>query len=145
MSQNPPKILEKCAKNHPKSRFRGVRGALGRGLGSMVVPRDAQEPKNIQKPRSRSPWDPPVGVHFRHFLRFVGVFLCTFFQTFLLWIFLSISDLPGPQKQWFCASRTSTYNIQIDHIHAVVLRSMPYAERCILSGENLISRHIISL
>ena len=64
MSQNPPKILEKCAKNQPKSRFRGVRGALGRGLGAMVAPRGAQEPKNIEKPRSRSTLGPPFGSPF---------------------------------------------------------------------------------
>ena len=106
MSQNPPKILEKCAKNHPKSRFRGVRGALGRGLGAMVVPRGAQEPKNIQKPRSRSTLGPPFGSPFSALFAFFRCFFVDFFPDIFVMDFLSISDLPGPQKQWFCLSKT---------------------------------------
>ena len=105
MSQNPPKILEKCAKNHRKSRFRGVRGALGRGLGAMVAPRGAQEPKNIQKPRSRSTLGPPCGSPFSALFAIVRCFLWIFFQTFLLWIFYRFQTSPD-LKKWFCLSKT---------------------------------------
>ena len=106
MSQNPPQILEKCAKNHRKSRFRGVRGVLGRGLGAMVAPRGAQEPKNIQKPRSRSTLGPPCGSPFSALFAIVRCFFVDFFPDIFVMDFLSISDLPGPQKQWFCLSKT---------------------------------------
>ena len=109
MSQNPPKILEKCAPNHPKSRFRGVRGALGRGLGAMVAPRGSRSPKILKNHVRGPPWDPPLGVHFRNFLRFFGVFLLIFFPDIFVMDFLSISDLPGPQKQWFCLSKTMLF------------------------------------
>ena len=101
-SQNPPRILEKCAKNYRKSRFRGVRGALGRGLGAMVVPRGAQEPKNSQKPRSRDTLGPPCGSPFSVLFAIVRCFFVDFFPDIFVMDFLSISDLPGPQKQWFC-------------------------------------------
>ena len=97
MSQNPPQILEKCAKNHRKSRFRGVRGALGRGLGAMVAPRGAQEPKNSQKPRSRDTLGPPFGSSFSALFAFFRCFFIDIFpERFFFIDFLSISDLPGP-------------------------------------------------
>ena len=59
-SQNPPKLDP----NSQKSRFGGVRGALGRGLGAMVAPRRAQELQNVRKPRSRLTLGPPFGTPF---------------------------------------------------------------------------------
>ena len=106
MSQNPPKILEKIAKNNRKSRFRGVRGALGRGLGAMVAPRGAQEPKNIEKPRSRSTLGPPFGSPFSALFAFFRCFFVDFFQNVFLWIFYQFQTSPDPEKPWFCVGKT---------------------------------------
>ena len=101
MSQNPSKILEKCAQNHPKSRFRGVLGALGRGLGAMVVPRAAQEPKNIQKPRSRSTLGLPFGNPFSALFAFFRCFFVDFFKTFVLWFFYRFQTSPDLKNSGF--------------------------------------------
>ena len=101
MSQNPPKILEKCAKNHRKSRFRGVRGALGRGLGAMVAPRGAQEPKNIQKPRSRSTLGPSCGSPFSALFAIFRVFFVDFFPDIFVMVFYRFQTSPDLKNSGF--------------------------------------------
>ena len=78
--QNPKKLT----KNHRKSRFRGVRGALGRGLGAMVTPRGAQEPKNSQKPRSRDTLGRSFGSPFSALCAFFRCLFVDFYQNVFL-------------------------------------------------------------
>ena len=79
----------KATQKHQKSRCGGVRGALGRGLGAMMVPRGAQEPQNVRKPRSRSTLGPPFGRSFSVLFRFFSVFFWRAFSEG------SLGGLPG--------------------------------------------------
>ena len=70
----------KATQKHQKSRCGGVRGALGRGLGAMMVPRGAQEPQNVRKPRSRSTLGPPFGRSFSVLFRLFRCFFGALFR-----------------------------------------------------------------
>ena len=64
-------------------------------------PGGPRSPKIFKNHVRGPPWDPPVGVHFRHFLRLFGVFLWIFFQTFLLWIFYRFQTSPDLKNSGF--------------------------------------------
>ena len=78
INQGSPKIEEQIIKklqksfpkgvqNHEKSRFGGVMGALGGGLGAIWAPRVAQDGPRVEKHGSlTAPWDPKSN-DFGHF------------------------------------------------------------------------------
>ena len=67
----------------------------------MVVPRGAQEPKNIKKPRSRSTLGSPFGSPFSALFAIFRCFFVDFFQTFLLWIFYRFQTSPDLKNSGF--------------------------------------------
>ena len=74
--KNHPKATQK----HQKSRCGGVRGALGRGLGAMRVPRGAQKPQNVRKARSSATLGPPFGRSFSVLFRLFRCFFGALFR-----------------------------------------------------------------
>ena len=85
------RILPKSSKNVSKITenpgFEGSGGLWGEVWEPWWSPGGPRSPKIAKNHVRGTPWDPPLGVHCRHFLRFFGVFLWTCSRTFFYGFF----------------------------------------------------------
>ena len=95
-SQNPPKMdpkAQKSPQNRPKitknQGSEGSGGPWGEVWEPWWPPGEPRSPKMCENHVRGPPWDPPLGVHFRHFLRFSGVFLWIFPRTCFYGFFIN--------------------------------------------------------
>ena len=82
-NKNPSKICPKSTQNERKifknQGLEGSGGPLGEVWEPCWPPGEPRSSKVSENHIRGSRWDPPLGHHFRHFFRFLGVFAAHFF------------------------------------------------------------------